>query len=60
VRYIFCLSESLSRSPKDGREDKKPWLFEAFAHNLPRESGRGGNFLSYIARNSLKRFDSQK
>ena len=35
-------------------------LFETLAHNLPREPGRGGDFLNYIARNPLKRLDSQK
>jgi hypothetical protein len=39
VRYIFPPAESLSRSPVDGREDEKPWLFELLAHNLPREPG---------------------
>jgi hypothetical protein len=30
------------------------------AHNRPREPGRGGDFLTYIARNPLKRLDPQK
>jgi hypothetical protein len=30
------------------------------AYNLPRESGRGSDFLTYIARNPLKRLDSKK
>jgi hypothetical protein len=54
------LSESISRSPLDGRENEKPRLFETFAHNPLRELGRGGDSLNYIARNTLKRFDSQK
>jgi hypothetical protein len=45
---------------EDGREDEKSWLFEMLVHNLPREPGRGGNFLTYIACNSLKRLDSEK
>jgi hypothetical protein len=57
---VFHLTESLSRSPADGREDEKPWLFETLAHNLPREPGRGSDFFTYIARNPLKRLDSQK
>jgi hypothetical protein len=60
VRYAFGLTESISRSPKDGREDEKPRLFETFVHNLSREPGRGRDFLNYIARNPLKRLDSQK
>jgi hypothetical protein len=35
-------------------------LFETLAHNLPREQRRRSNFLTYIARNPLKRLDSQK
>jgi hypothetical protein len=55
------LSESLSLlAEKDEREDEKPWLFETLAHNLPREQRRRSNFLTYIARNPLKRLDSQK
>ena len=60
MHYVFRLSESISRSPEDGREDEKPWLFETLAHNLSREPGRGSDFLNYIARNLLKRLDSQK
>jgi hypothetical protein len=40
--------------------NEKPWLFETLVHNLPREPERGGDFLNYVARNPLKRFDSQK
>jgi hypothetical protein len=50
------LAEFPSRSPGDG----KPWLFETLAYNLPREPGGGGDFLTYIVRNPLKRLDSQK
>jgi hypothetical protein len=60
LRYTFRLTESLSRSPQDGREDEKPWLFETLAHNPLREPGRASDFLTYTARNSLKRLDSQK
>jgi hypothetical protein len=49
MRYIFILSESLSRSPKGGREDEKLWLFETLADNPPREPGRGSDF-SYLHR----------
>jgi hypothetical protein len=41
-------------------EDEKPWLFEMLAHNPPREPGRGSDFLTYTARNPLKRLDLQK
>jgi hypothetical protein len=44
MRYAFPVAESLSRSPVDGREDEKLWLFETFAYNLPREPGRGKRF----------------
>jgi hypothetical protein len=54
------LSESLSRSPVDGRDDETPWLFETLAHNLLREQRRGPDFLSDIVRNPLKRLDSEK
>ena len=60
MHYVFRLSESISHSPEDGREDEKPWLFETLAHNLSREPGRGSDFLNYIARNLLKRLNSQK
>jgi hypothetical protein len=57
---MFRVSESPFRSPEDGREDEKPWLFEPLVHNLARETERGGDFLTYIARNLLKRLDSEK
>jgi hypothetical protein len=60
VRYVFPLAESLSRSPVDGREDEKLRLFETLAHNPLRELGRGSGFSTFIARNPLKRLDSQK
>jgi hypothetical protein len=41
-------------------EDEKPWLFETLAYNLPREPGRGSDFLNSLARNPLKRLDSKK
>jgi hypothetical protein len=41
-------------------EGEEPWLFEILTHNLPREPGRGSDFLAYIARNRLKRLDSEK
>jgi hypothetical protein len=41
------LTESRSRSPKNGREDEKPWLFETLAYNLPREPGGGAIFLFF-------------
>ena len=46
MRYVFRLSESISRSPEDGREDEKPWLFETLAHNLSREPGEEAIFLT--------------
>jgi hypothetical protein len=48
------------RSPVDGREDEKPWLFETLARNLSSEPERRSDFLTYIARNPLKRLDSKK
>jgi hypothetical protein len=54
------LTESNSRSSKNGREGEESWLFEMLAHNPPREPGRGSDFLNYIACNPLKRLDSQK
>jgi hypothetical protein len=60
VRYVFLLAESHSRSPKDGRKDGKPWLFETLAHNPPREPGRRSDFYIFFTRNSLKRLDSEK
>jgi hypothetical protein len=60
MRYVFPLSESASRSPLDGRENEKSWLFDSLAYNLSREPGRGNDFLTYIARNPLKRLDPQK
>jgi hypothetical protein len=42
--YVFSYSESPSRSPKDRREDEKPWLFETLAHNLLREPRGGATF----------------
>jgi hypothetical protein len=57
---VFPLTESISRSPVDGLEDEKPWLFETLAYKPPREPGRGSGFLTYTARNPLKRLDSQK
>jgi len=35
-------------------------LFEMAIHNLRRETRRADDFLTYTARNPLKRFDSQK
>jgi len=60
MRYAFPLTESLSRSPVDGREDEKPRLFETLAHNPPREPGRRSNFFIFFTRNPLKRLDSEK
>jgi hypothetical protein len=60
VRYVFSLTESCSRSPKNGREEEKAWLFETLAYNLPREPRRRGDFFTYIARNPLKRLNSEK
>jgi hypothetical protein len=54
------LTESLCRSPVEGLEDEKPWLFETLAYNPPREPGRGSDFSNFLARNPLKRLDSQK
>jgi hypothetical protein len=54
------LAESPSRSPVDEGEDEKLWLFEPLVHNLPREPGRRSDFLIFLARNPLKRLDSQK
>jgi hypothetical protein len=58
--YVFSHSESRSRSPKDGREDEKPWLFETLAHNLLREPARRSDFLIFFTRSPLKRLDSEK
>jgi hypothetical protein len=44
IRYIFPLTESISRSPKGGREDEKLWLFEMLAYNLLREQARRKGF----------------
>jgi hypothetical protein len=60
ARYTFRLPESRFRSPVDGREDEKPWLFETLARNLSSEPERRSDFLTYIARNPLKRLDSKK
>jgi len=54
------LSESISRSPLDGRENEKTWLFEMLAYNLPREPERRSDFHTYVAHNPLKRLDSEK
>jgi len=56
---MLPLAESHSHSLA-GERDKGSWLFETLAHNLPREPGRGSDFLNYVARNPLKRLDSQK
>jgi hypothetical protein len=45
--FANLLSESLSRSPIDGREDEKPRLFETLAHNLLREPARRSDFLIF-------------
>jgi hypothetical protein len=60
VRYIFVLAESRSRSPKDGREDEKLWLFETLALQPAARAGRGSGFSNFLARNPLKRLDSEK
>jgi hypothetical protein len=57
---IFPLTESTSRSPGDGREDERAWLFETLAHNPLREPGRRELFFYFRARNPLKRLDSKK
>jgi hypothetical protein len=57
-RYQLPLTASLSLACWG--EDEKPWLFETLAYNLPREPGRGSDFLTYIASNPLKKLDSQK
>jgi hypothetical protein len=54
---MFRVTESPFRSPEDGREEEKPRLSETLVHNLPRETERGGDFLTYIAHNPLKRLD---
>jgi hypothetical protein len=61
-KYALCipLAESLSRSPVDGREDGRPWLFETLAYNLPREPERGRDFFIFFTCNPLKRLDSEK
>jgi hypothetical protein len=41
---VFPLTVSLSRSPKDGREHERLWLFEMLVYNLPRDPGRGSGF----------------
>jgi hypothetical protein len=53
LRNLFPLADS-------GQEDEKLWLFETLAHNLPREPGRRSGFSNFLARNPLKRLDSQK
>jgi hypothetical protein len=40
---VFLLTESRSRSPTDRWEDKKPWLFETLAYNLPRKPELGSD-----------------
>ena len=57
--HMFPLAESNSRSLA-GERDKDPWLFETLAYNLSREPRRGSDFLNYVARNPLKRLNSQK
>jgi hypothetical protein len=41
---VFLLTESCSRSSKNGWEDGKPGLFEMLAHNLARVPELGVNF----------------
>jgi len=41
-------------------EDEDLWLFETLAHNPPREPRRGSDFSNFLARNPLRRLDSQK
>jgi hypothetical protein len=60
VRYAFRLTESISRSPVDGREDEKLRLFETLVHNLRREAGAEERFFIFFTCNSLKKFDSEK
>jgi hypothetical protein len=40
LRYQFLLTESLSRSPKGGREDEEVWLFETLV-SQPARASRG-------------------
>jgi hypothetical protein len=53
VKSLFSLAGRRAERPE-------PWLFETLAHNLLREPERRSDFLTYTARNSLKRLDSQK
>jgi hypothetical protein len=60
----MCAIHSSWRNPfplaRRRAANEKPRLFETWAHNLPREPGRGSDFLTYIACNPLKRLDSEK
>jgi hypothetical protein len=54
---IGGIDPTLGRQPGE----EKPRLFENLPdHNPPREPTQKGDFLIFIARNPLKRFDSEK
>jgi hypothetical protein len=59
--YVFILTESLPARRLLGPGEEKPWLFENLPdHNPPREPKGEEHFLIFIARNPLKRLDSEK
>jgi hypothetical protein len=62
IRSIDCyLWNQLPARRLPGPDEEKPRLFENLPdHNPPREPTQKGDFLIFIARNPLKRFDSEK
>jgi hypothetical protein len=60
MRYVFLLTESLPARPA-GPGEEKPRLFENLPdHNPPSEPRGGRGFPYFLARNPLKRLDSEK
>jgi hypothetical protein len=61
IRYVLLLTESLPARRLPGRGEEKPLLFDNPPDHNPRASSRGGgDFLISLARNPLKRLDSEK
>jgi hypothetical protein len=61
ITAIRILHGGIARRLADSQARTGLRLFENRPdHNPPREPGREGDFLTYIARNPLKRLDSQK
>jgi hypothetical protein len=59
--YVFLLTESLSAWRLAAGGEERPRLFEnLFDHNPTRELETEADFLIFIARNPLKRLDSEK